>query len=89
MSVVEMPKPSIVTATMATATMATATAVSPSGTMTAIMTLTTMVATGFSGMACGFGSMARITIPTTIAGGYANGPSLLGAPIGGVAITTA
>jgi hypothetical protein len=88
-SVVAMPKPSIATATMATATMATAIVASLSATTIAITTLTTVDGIGFSGMVSGSGCMAPITIPTTIAGGCVNGPSLLGAHIGGVAITTA
>jgi hypothetical protein len=46
------------------------------------------IGTGSSGTASGFGSTVQVT-PTTIAGGYADRPSLRGARIGGAAITTA
>jgi hypothetical protein len=54
------------------------------------MTLTaSIIGIGYLGTASGFGSTAPITTPTTIAGGYADRPSLRGARIGGAAITTA
>ena len=48
-----------------------------------------IIGIGYLGTASGSGPTAPITTPTTIAGGYADRPSLRGARIGGAAITTA
>jgi hypothetical protein len=60
------------------------------GSRTEATTLTaSIIGTGYLGTVSGSGSTAPITTPTTIAGGYADRPSLRGARIGGAAITTA
>ena len=60
------------------------------GLRTEATTLTaSIIGIGYLGTASGSGPPAPITTPTTIAGGYADRPSLRGARIGGAAITTA
>src|SRR5215475_7015775 len=52
---------------------------STAASQSAAMTLTaSIIAIGYLGTASGFGSTAPITTPTTIAGGYADRPSLRG-----------
>ncbi len=91
MSVVEMPKPSIVTAAMTMAT-----EIGPiivalrSATEITVMTLTTMAVIGSSGTAPGSGSTVPTTTPmATIAGGFAGRRSRPAARIGGRATTRA